>query len=152
MVIENEQTRPQELARLEHGHWAPGVSGNPLGRPPKGLSFTEKLRRKFNQDADIYIAAILNEVAQGNVRAFVAVSDRTEGVPKQTLQIEDGESGYSQLLSALTSMAMGANSSLTSLPDTENSLTDALEGSYELISESTQAYETPDAGVDITTD
>lgn len=67
------------------------------GRPRKGESIPEKLKRKIEAPAssdaivDAVYARLLREDAVGN-RAFADVRDTVYGIPKQTLVLEQGES------------------------------------------------------------
>lgn len=81
--------------------WKPGESGNPAGRP-KSITLSEALRRELAKDApategaeatgDTYaerIAAVLcAEAARGNVRAATEIADRTEGRPRQAVEVD----------------------------------------------------------------
>lgn len=78
----------------------PGESGNPAGRP-KSITLSEALRRELAKDApaeegkpagETYaerIAAMLcAEAAKGNVRAATEIADRTEGKPRQSVDVD----------------------------------------------------------------
>lgn len=86
---------------------------------------------------------LVAKAEKGDVRAFVAIRDTLFGVPKQTLAIEDEQSGYQQLLAALTGLD-GLDTVSTSLPDPQNSSTDSVEASYKVL-ESPPA--SPNSGV-----
>jgi hypothetical protein len=75
----------------------PGQSGNPAGRP-KSITLSEALRLELakahpqgdgEQTYAEAIAAILCQTAaQGNILAAKEIADRTEGRPKQAVDIE----------------------------------------------------------------
>ncbi len=77
--------------------WKPGQSGNPKGRP-KSITLSEALRLELakahpqgdgEQTYAEAIAAILCQTAaQGNILAAKEIADRTEGRPKQAVDIE----------------------------------------------------------------
>ncbi len=75
------------MARDGNGHWLPGASANPKGRPPKGATLTEALGEHVDKGE---LAAKLYELAlDGNVAALKYVYDRVDGLPKQHLHVED---------------------------------------------------------------
>ena len=77
--------------------WKPGQSGNPKGRP-KSVTLSEALRLELakahpqgdgEQTYAEAIAAILCQTAaQGNILAAKEIADRTEGKPKQSLDVD----------------------------------------------------------------
>ena len=76
--------------------WKPGQSGNPKGRP-KSITLSEALRAQLGQvmpgeDEKTYaekIALVLcEEATKGNVGAAKEIADRTEGKPRQTLDVD----------------------------------------------------------------
>jgi hypothetical protein len=68
------------------------VSGNPAGRP-KYRTLSESLRAFLDEPidkrkgsptlAEEIATAILKKARKGNIRAFIAIADRTEGKPEQ---------------------------------------------------------------------
>lgn len=75
--------------------WPRGVSGNPGGRPKRD-SITAALRDQLevqNTDfngsvADAIAATLIRLALRGDVRAIREIADRTEGRPRQQLQID----------------------------------------------------------------
>ncbi len=74
----------------------PGESGNPAGRP-KLTKLTEALTAKIaeiapgaNEEtiAEQIAQALINEALDGNVQAIREIADRTEGRPKQMLDVD----------------------------------------------------------------
>ncbi len=74
----------------------PGVSGNPSGRP-KLTKLTEALREQLaeiNPDApeetvaEQIARALISEAKTGNVQAVREIADRTEGRPKQAIDLD----------------------------------------------------------------
>ncbi len=95
----------QPVIRTSHGHFAPGTVGGP-GRMPKGLSVTEKIKRRMLQESDAIaervVQALIDESKELNVRLLDMTLQRIEGVPKQVLQLEGAEdSPYSFIMQAL---------------------------------------------------
>ena len=84
----------RKLANLKP--FKPGESGNPKGRP-KSVTLSEALRAQLGQvmpgeDEQTYaekIALVLcDEASKGNVGAAKEIADRTEGKPRQTLDVD----------------------------------------------------------------
>ncbi len=74
----------------------PGVSGNPQGRP-KLTKLTDALREQLaetNPDApeetvaEQIARALISEAKTGNVQAIREIADRTEGKPKQAIDLD----------------------------------------------------------------
>ena len=110
MVTKPQETGQAELSQLgETGQESGNVStssansstgkfqagdawrGNRNGRPRKGESVPEKLRRKVEKHGDQVVEAVYQRLLRtdsvGN-RAFADVRDTIYGVPKQTLVLE----------------------------------------------------------------
>lgn len=74
----------------------PGVSGNPKGRPKKKL-LSEALRDLLGAaagkldltNAEAIAKAIVAEAKKGDVKAFSAIADRTEGKPEQKKTVDE---------------------------------------------------------------
>ena len=71
----------------------PGVSGNPKGRPPGGLSLAERIREKGGQDGSVYvellhgIAMDESEVTKVRLDAVKTLMDRGYGRLPQEVQV-----------------------------------------------------------------
>ena len=66
--------------------WKPGQSGNPNGRPKKGLAITDIMREMLEERPEIRkaLSAKLFELAlKGDLAAIREVMDRLEGRPLQ---------------------------------------------------------------------
>ena len=75
-----------DTSRSATGQWLPGVSGNPLGRPPGTGSITVELRRQLLQTDECGIPLhariaerLLAMAVEGDLRAIREVLDRIEG-------------------------------------------------------------------------
>ncbi len=73
-----------------------GVSGNPQGRP-KLTKLTEALREQLAEEmpnapertvAEAIARALIREALTGNVQAAREIADRTEGKPKQAIDLD----------------------------------------------------------------
>jgi hypothetical protein len=74
-------------ARDDKGHWLPGVSGNPNGRPRD--TFTPILAEKYSDEETVRaLVDKLHEMAAGgNLQALMYVMDRNIGKPRQAMDI-----------------------------------------------------------------
>ena len=80
------------------GTWQPGQSGNPAGRPRKGLALTDVLREhmELSDEGDTVprkqrLAEKLYELAMaGNVSAVEYIVNRLDGKPTQAIALVDG--------------------------------------------------------------
>ena len=86
--------------------WKPGQSGNPAGRP-KSITLSEALRlelaKVFPGDtqertfAEVIAQQLVRSAATGNILAAKEIADRTEGRPKQAVDIEMNVNDWRQL-------------------------------------------------------
>jgi hypothetical protein len=84
----------------------PGQSGNPAGRP-KSITLSEALRlelaKVFPGDtqertfAEVIAQQLVRSAATGNILAAKEIADRTEGRPKQAVDIEMNVNDWRQL-------------------------------------------------------
>jgi hypothetical protein len=87
--------KARSLANLKP--FKPGRSGNPSGRP-KSITLSEALRHELakahpeSKDGETYaekIAGVLcKAAAEGNVNAAKEIADRTEGKPRQAIDVD----------------------------------------------------------------
>jgi hypothetical protein len=84
---------------LAKNAFQPGQSGNPGGRPG-GVSITSSLLRELAKqvragvvNADAVAESMVREAIGGNVSAFIAIADRTEGKPVNRTELtgKDGK-------------------------------------------------------------
>ena len=81
------------------GTWQPGQSGNPNGRPKRGLALTDVLREHMDASAEgdgvprkQRVAEKLYELAMaGNVHALEYIGNRLDGKPTVALSLAGGE-------------------------------------------------------------
>jgi len=78
------------MERRGNPNWKPGVSGNPKGRPPKGSSFAEILRRIGEEEfkdqmskMEAISRKLWAEASKGESWAIREIFDRIDGKPKQ---------------------------------------------------------------------
>ena len=86
--------------------WQPGQSGNPEGGRLKARRVATILERALTQE-DLKaeedhrirqgIEKMLDKVAQGDLAAFQAIADRTDGKPAQTI-VGPGEDGEHEVV------------------------------------------------------
>ncbi len=115
LIVEPETTGTR---RVIGRPFEPGQSGNPAGRPRKGESAQDKLRKQTDRRADKIIDGVLSQAERGNVRAFVSIWDRVYGVPKQSLVIERADDPLTQWLMGMASpdRAIAAIEAVNDLP------------------------------------
>lgn len=114
----------ESATRTALGKFAPGVSGNPAGRPKKGRAITDVLIRKLDEvhpaeadrakdegrpprtNIEIICDRLLHRVLQGDLVAIGMVMNRVEGKPPSSIEIdhsgtvkhEHGQSSAAQLI------------------------------------------------------
>ena len=96
------------MQRMKNGHFAPGISGNPQGRPP----IPAEIKAMFTDLVPEAIAALADALRSDDekmrLQAAQAILDRGLGKPHQSASIETNELSASQAhLAALVSMASG---------------------------------------------
>lgn len=105
----SENTQPiQRVKSLKSGGmvFAPGVSGNPAGKPKGTKHFATLLMEQLKIMAkdkhgqpvlidgkkanlgELMTQAMIRQAVRGNVHAFDSVADRIDGKPKQDMEIE----------------------------------------------------------------
>jgi hypothetical protein len=91
----------------EKGRFLPGVSGNPAGKPKGTRHFStligqilkKKIKLKDKNTGEIVettvdqamVDAMVREVLKGDVKAFEALTNRHDGKPHQTIDMEVSE-------------------------------------------------------------
>jgi hypothetical protein len=87
----------------------PGQSGNPAGRP-KSITLSESFRRQLSQVvpddphgrtfAEVIAARVCVAAANGDVSAAREIADRTEGKPRQSVDVDMSVSDWRQVAAA----------------------------------------------------
>jgi len=100
---------------FEKGHkhaWKPGQSGNPAGRP-KARLLSEHLRDRLKEQfpgrseatyGRMVAEALVDRAINGDVMAIREVFDRTEGKPKQTIDVNVEERKREMVEDAIVAM------------------------------------------------
>jgi len=92
-----------DKARGEHGRWAPGQSGNPLGRPRRDR--LTSILRDYAQEypdgeertrGELLAEQLWNLAMGGDVSTIKYIYDRIDGAPRHT--IESAEDGPLEIL------------------------------------------------------
>jgi hypothetical protein len=99
--------RKRSLANLTP--FPKGTSGNPAGRP-KSITLSEAFRRQLSQPvpndphgrtfAEVIALRVCVAAAQGDVSAARELGDRTEGKPKQSVDVDMSVSDWRQVAQA----------------------------------------------------
>jgi hypothetical protein len=99
-VAENTAGIEQNTKKPRGRPFQPGVSGNPAGKPKGTKHFatilkevfkTEKVKLADGREVTLDIAmsiAIAKKAWKGDVRAFEAITDRFDGKPHQSMEME----------------------------------------------------------------
>ena len=69
-----------------------GQSGNPNGRPKKGVSITDTIRQMMNEQPEIKKALgakILDMALKGDITAIKTIWNYLDGMPQQSLKVEE---------------------------------------------------------------
>jgi len=102
----NRENRARQLANLEP--FPKGVSGNPAGRP-KSITLSEALRLQLAKVsphaaertyAEEIARVLCVNATRGNVNAAREIADRTEGKPKQAIDVEMNVNDWRQIARA----------------------------------------------------
>ena len=85
-----------DKTRDQHGHWLPGASGNPAGRPT-GSGHVARLRAELAQELPGILQALIKQAKGGDVAAIKVILDRV--IPPlravdAPLSLELPEGGY----------------------------------------------------------
>lgn len=64
-----------EKSRDQHGHWLPGASGNPAGRPT-GSGHVARLRAELAQELPGILESLIKQAKGGDVAAIRVILDR----------------------------------------------------------------------------
>lgn len=85
----------QRRGRIENLRpWKPGESGNPGGRPRKRLidrELEELLTKEDSALAKAIAEVLLARARKGDLRAIQLVAERTEGRPRQAMEVSGPE-------------------------------------------------------------
>jgi len=94
-------SRKSVAERVKQYRWRPGTSGNPKGRPKLPAVLSDALRHRLGETApgDKHRRTFAQRIAErlceaalrGSVSAAVAIMDRVEGKPQQSLVGANGK-------------------------------------------------------------
>ncbi len=79
---------------VNKGRWKPGESGNPKGRPPKGISITSLVKELLSQIPDIEEDGVKNDKTWAELISLALVKGAVKGnapLLKETLDRIDGK-------------------------------------------------------------
>ena len=97
---ENHRPDMQVTTRRSNGQFAPGHSGNPEGRPRMGSSWAEVMRTALEMEAggedgiavkEKIVQVLIDRAVNGDLRAIEIIFDRTEGKPRQMLEVSSND-------------------------------------------------------------
>lgn len=79
----------QEI-RDEKGRFVPGVSGNPAGKPPGTISIMSKIKKKFEEDPELFESYVAEVLTDPKLRQEII--RQLDGAPQQKMDVtSDGE-------------------------------------------------------------
>lgn len=86
--------------RDELGRFPPGVSGNPAGRPKKGLTLTEVMRDYLEEvepghdktRKEEFVAKVAKLAYAGDLTATKLIWNYIDGMPRQSIDLGGGKS------------------------------------------------------------
>ncbi len=98
------ESRARQLANLKP--FPKGVSGNPAGRP-KSITLSEALRIELAKAlpndthertfAEVIAQSLVRAAATGNILAAKEIADRTEGRPRQSVDVDMNVTDWREL-------------------------------------------------------
>ena len=110
--IQRDSSGRDQKGRFAKGNpngFKPGQSGNPAGRP-KSITLSESFRRQLSQPvpndphgrtfAEVIALRVCVAAAQGDVSAARELGDRTEGKPKQSVDLDMNVNDWRQMAQA----------------------------------------------------
>jgi hypothetical protein len=82
--------------------WQKGQSGNPAGRPKKGLSFSDIIRQQGEivkngkPTKDLLVEKLYELSMKGDMAALKYLMDRVDGTPRQSMDlgVTNGPAGF----------------------------------------------------------
>lgn len=101
-----EVTKEKQVENRKPGTWAPGQSGNPNGRPPKGFGITDTIKEMMHEKPEIrkgLAMKVLQLASEGNIHAIKLLWNYLEGMPVQKQEI-GGVDGNAIKLAILTGL------------------------------------------------
>lgn len=116
--MNTENTVQKQYSHLAPHQFAPGISGNPNGRPRGSRNMSTVFREALdvlaqNESAvdgwetieQQMVRAQIKKALCGDTRAFEAVMDRAYGKPKQVVEIDSNDSGGVAIDEAVAALA-----------------------------------------------
>jgi hypothetical protein len=82
--------------RNEKGQFAPGVSGNPAGKPPGTVSIVAKIKAKFRENPQYFDEWVDKLLEDGGNRR--AIMEQLDGKPKQAVEVTGANGGPVQTI------------------------------------------------------
>lgn len=109
--VEQQSLMTDSIARMSRTWWQPGVSGNPLGRPPKGKSWRELAASRPEHRKLAVIMAQEERALEGSTKAAEFLRDTAEGKPAVTV-ITNASDTDSPIVSILRSLQLEITSGI----------------------------------------